>query len=134
MEASVETPGRYGVFMPGFRSYESTGSLAIHLHCSGVSASEGCGALGWNTSQRWTEFSNLRHGAEGAQTTPEDWQPANWVEALGYAVTLAGLGIGTMREDCAKRGFIHRTRQGEWRNMDEPIFPEERFTSFIVEV
>lgn len=133
-ETGGKASGEYHFFIPEFRSYESTGPLAMHLHCSGVSVSEGCGLLGWNTSQRWTEFSSPRDGDEARQTVQENWHPANWVEALGYAVTLAGLGIGTMQEDCTKRGFIHRSPQGEWRNMDEPIFSEERFTSFIVEV
>jgi hypothetical protein len=132
-KASVENY-RYGVLTRGFRSYASTGPLAMHLHCSGVSASEGCGLLGWDTSQKWTELTSLEDGDEATQTVQETWHPANWVEALGYAVTLVGLGIGTLPEDCVKRGFMHRALQGEWPNMDEPIFSEERFTSFIVEV
>ena len=129
-----ETSSGSHLFAPVFRSYESTGPLATHLHCSGVSVSEGCGLLGWNRSQRWTEFSSPRDGDEGTQTVQENWHPANWVEALGYAVTLAGLGVGTLQEYCARRGFVYRARQGEWRNMYESIFSEERFTSFIVEV
>lgn len=133
-EARTETSAGYGVFTSTFKSYKATERLAMHLHCSGVSASEGCRLLGWNTSQRWVEFSSLRDATEGTQAASENWQPVNWVEALGYAVTLAGLGIDAMREDCAARGFVHRARQEEWRNMDGSIFSEERFTSFIVDV
>jgi hypothetical protein len=128
-----EASGGYGFFTPAFRSYESPRALAMHLHCSGLSAPEGCGLLGWDTSQRWTEFSSPREGAR-AWAAPENGEAANWVEALSYAVTLAGLGIETTQDHCERRGFVHRAQQGEWHDAGEAIFSEERFTSFIVDV
>jgi hypothetical protein len=133
-ETGGKASGEYRFFTPEFRSYESTRPLAMHLHCSGVSTPEGCGLLGWDTSQEWAEFPGLRDGGEGTRVELESWQPGNWVEALGYAVTVAGLGTSAKQGYCARQGFVHRAQQGEWPNTGEAVFPEERLTSFIIEI
>ena len=64
---------------PGFSSYRSADPNAIHLHCSGLSLSDGCGLLGMSASGGWTPIS-WRDGERESVT----WQSGDWVESAGY--------------------------------------------------
>jgi hypothetical protein len=102
-----------------------------------VSPSEGCKLLGWDASGGWTQFSHFGEGEGVSQTARENWQPENWVESLGYAITASALGMDEEQEFGANRGFVHRGNQGnqgEQGNRGEAVFTEERFASFIIDV
>jgi len=91
----------------GFVSYRSATSDLTHLHCSGVSLSEGCEILSLGDSEGWKPIppQNCR------QETPAG-QSNEWVEAVGRAVTAAALGVNTVQESCSSRAFIHRAPHG----------------------
>lgn len=118
----------------GFRSYRSTGAGATYLHCSGVSPSDGCKLLGWDTAGGWMQFSESDEHESPRRAASADWQPANWVESLGYAITAAAFGMGEEQESGASRGFVHRANDSKRGNPSESVFPEERFASFIIDV
>jgi hypothetical protein len=120
----------------GFRSYRLSGQQEMYLHCSGVSPSEGCELLGWDTTQGWMQFPESDERESARQGTSADWGPANWVESLGYAITAAARGVSE-QQFCTRRGFVHRARQGnhgEQGGRDEGVFLEERFASFIIDI
>ena len=108
---------------PGFSSYRSADPDAIHLHCSGLSLSDGCGLLGMSASGGWTPIS-WRDGERETVT----WQSDDWVESVGYAVTASAFGANTIRESCSSRAFVHRTgRPGR-------VLTAQRFASFVVDL
>ena len=108
---------------PGFFSYRSGEADAMHIHCSGLSLSDGCGVIGLSTTDGWIPIlPNI-----GVYDSVR-WQSENWVESVGYAVTASALGVDSVRESCSGRAFIHRSREGERRQ------PTERFVSFVVDI
>jgi hypothetical protein len=116
----------------GFQTYRLDGPNAIQLHCSGLSPSDGCQALGWNTVGRWTL---IPHGMSTGEATASagngrNGQPqyADWVESVGYAVMAAALGRGTFQEPCSCRAFVHRSAQSGRPGS------AERFTSFVIDI
>ncbi len=132
--------GERQTVVPGFLSYRLEGRTrdrpgpdSIHLHCSGLSPSNGCELLGWNAAGRWTPVSqreltqrNSRiHGQGNGQP-----QSAGWVESVGYAVMAAALGTGAIQESCSSRAFVHRSACGKPRRADGC---GGAFTSFIID-
>ncbi|SDA12735.1 hypothetical protein SAMN05216315_103155 [Nitrosospira sp. Nsp18] len=116
-------------FAPGFLSYRLDGPDAIHLHCSGLSLSNGCESLGWSSAGRCAPVSQQApmHGAIMGTGRP---QSAGWVESVGYAVMAAALGTGALQESCSSRAFVHRSALG---NRGERIDATE-FTSFVIDI
>ncbi len=122
--------------LPGFRSYLRTGVPPTHLHCSGLSPSEGCRLLGWSTAAVWIPFSESDKGTPYNQHGEEGWRPENWVEALGHAIAAAALQPerGEEREPWVSRGFVHSANGRQQDRAYESLFPEERLTSFVIDV
>lgn len=123
-------------FVPaGFSTYEFDGGReAIQLHCSGLSASDGCKSLGWNTAGRWTPIGGealVRGTPTSARTGTAHLPFAGWVESVGYAVMAAALGTGFVHEPCSSRAFVHRSAM---ENEGERIGAAERFTSFVIDI
>lgn len=108
---------------PGFSSYRSGEADEMHLHCSGLSLSDGCGVIGLTTTDGWIPIP--------PQVGSHDlvrWQSESWVESVGYAVTASALGMDSFRESCSGRAFVHRSRGSE------RIQPTERFVSFVMDL
>jgi hypothetical protein len=126
--------------VPGFAGYRlerpgaglGSEADAFHLHCSGVSLSEGCASVGWNPAGAWRPVSQREpvHGT-GAFTAPGNGQPrSEWVESVGYAVTAAALGGNSTQEPCCSRAFVHRPALGKpGRRMSVA----EQFASFVID-
>lgn len=108
---------------PGFASYRVDDAEMIHLHCSGLSLSEGCGLVGLDTSKQWTPIPSLACARESRGR-----RSGNWVQSVGYAVTASALGVDSVRESCSSRAFIRRSRNGG------PVHPMERFVSFVMDI
>jgi hypothetical protein len=108
---------------PGFFSHRFTGSDAVHVHCSGCSFSEGGRLLGLDAREEWIPIPPQACVRESVT-----WQPRNWIEAVGYAVTASALGVASVRESCRGRAFVRRSSDAKRTQ------PAERFTSFIMDV
>lgn len=109
---------------PGFSSYRSAGSEAIHLHCSGLSLSEGCGELGLTGAEGWTPIPPHVCKRETLSR-----QSPQWVESVGYAVAASALGAHSIQESCSTRVFLHRTG-----GLNERIGSGARFVSFVMDI
>jgi len=109
---------------PGFSSYRSAGSEAMHLHCSGLSLSEGCGQLGLTGAEGWTPIPPHVCKREAASRPSQ-----NWVESVGYAVAASALGVDPVQESCSTHAFVHRTG-----GLDERIGSNARFVSFVMDI
>jgi hypothetical protein len=110
-------------FAPGFSSYRLDGSEAIHMHCSGLSLSDGCGLVGLDTIEGWTSIPT-QMGARDSIT----WASKNWAESLGHAVTVSALGVDSVQESCSGRVFMHQSGNRARRQ------PTERFVSFVMDI
>lgn len=108
---------------PGFCSYRFTEPEAVHMHCSGLSLSDGCELLGLDTAEGWTPLPPQVCKRESVTRHSE-----NWVESVGYAVTASALGVGSVQESCSDRAFVHQSRTGE------RIQPAERFVSCVMDI
>ncbi len=108
---------------PGFSSYRSGEADAMHIHCSGLSLSDGCGLIGLTATDGWIPIPS--------QVCTRDSvirQSENWAESLGYAVTVSALGVDLVRESCSGRAFLHRSSNRE------RIQPTERCVSFVMDI
>jgi hypothetical protein len=108
---------------PGFSSYRSAGSEAMHLHCSGLSLSEGRRLLGLTGTKDWTLIP-----PQSCKREAVSMESQNWVESVGYAVAASALGVNTVQETCAGRAFVHRALN------PEPLQSRERFVSFVMDI
>lgn len=108
---------------PGFSSFRLAWPDAMHLHCSGLSLSDGCELIGLSTTDGWIPIPQQRSVHDSVK-----WQSENWVESVGYAVTASALGMGSFTECCSVRAFVHRSRDRE------RIQPTERFVSFVMDL
>lgn len=108
---------------PGFSSYRSAGSEAMHLHCSGLSLSEGCGELGLTGAEGWT-----RIPPQVCKRETLSPQSPHWVESVGYAVAASALGVNAVQESCSTRAFVHRPG-GPGRRQSSA-----RFVSFVMDL
>ena len=108
---------------PGFSSYRSGETEAMHLHCSDLSLSDGCGLIGLTLTEGWIPIPS-----QACQRDPVTWQSENWVESVGYAVTATAFGVESVRESCSGRAFVHQSRHSE------RVQPMERFVSFVMDI
>jgi hypothetical protein len=92
-----------GWSVPGFASYRSAGSEAMHLHCSGLSLSEACRELGLTGPEDWTSIP-----PQVCKRETLSQQSPHRVESVGYAVAASALGIPSIQESCSTRAFVHR--------------------------
>jgi hypothetical protein len=97
----------------------------MHLHCSGLSLSDGCGLIGLTATDEWISIPQ-----QAGVHNSVRWQSENWVESVGYAVTASALGVDSFRESCSVRAFVHRLRDSERIQ----IQPTERFVSFVMDI
>ncbi len=109
---------------PGFSSYRSAGSEAMHLHCSGLSVSEACRELGLTGPEDWTSIPPhvCKHETVSRQSQ-------HWVESVGYAVAASALGMQSIQESCATRAFVYRIG-----GLGERIVSSARFVSFVMDL
>lgn len=119
----LEGSAPVGWSAPGFTSYRLTGSGAMHLHCSGLSLSDGCTLLDVGTTEGWSMLP-----PQVCERETITWQSDDWVESVGYAVAASALGVNRVQESCCARAFVHRSRTGEW------IQPTQRFVSFVIDL
>ena len=108
---------------PGFSSYRFTEPETMHMHCSGLSLSDGGRLIGLETTEAWIAIPQ-----QACRRDSVTWQSENWVESVGYAVTASALGAESVRESCSERAFVQQSRNGE------PIGPAERFVSFVMDI
>lgn len=146
VENFLSTPALSGAAMtasdgvPGFVSYrlENAGAVsgleadAFHLHCSGVSLSDGCASLGWNPADAWRPVARREPAQDAAAFAAQGkGQPrSGWVESVGYAATAAALGENAIQESCCSRAFVHRSAMG---NPGRRMGVAEQFTSFVID-
>lgn len=107
---------------PGFSSYRSGETDGMHMHCSDLSLSDGCGLIGLTPTAGWIPIPP-RVCKRDAVT----WQSENWMESVGYAVTATACGVESVQESCSGRAFVHQSRHSE------RIQPTERFVSFVLD-
>jgi hypothetical protein len=108
---------------PGFSSYRCEEAGGMHIHCSGLSVSEGCGWIGLTADEGWTPIP-----PNVCKRDSVTWRSENWAESVGYVVTAQALGLETVNEPCFGRAFVHDSRTGE------PWQPTDRFVSFVMDV
>ncbi|HLZ32705.1 MAG TPA: twin-arginine translocation signal domain-containing protein [Nitrospira sp.] len=107
----------------GFSSYRSAGPEAIHIHCSGLSLSQGRRQLGWDGVEDWTPIPS-----QVCKRETVSWQSQDWVESVGYAVAASALGVKAVQESCSGRAFVHRTFN------PDSLRPGERIVSFVMDI
>lgn len=108
---------------PGFSSYRSVESEGMHLHCSGLSLSEGRRLLGLADPEDWMPIPPQVCKRETAAGHADQW-----AEAVGRAVAASALAADRVHESCVNRAFIHRTGRSDRRQ------PGTRFVSFIMDL
>ena len=117
---------------PGFLSYRLDGSDDVHLHCSGLSAADGCESVGWNKTGTWVPLNGREPESDegAARSRPAQLQLIGWVESVGYATMTAAIGLHSYQIPCSQRAFVHQLPLGTKRRRD--VRPE-RFASFVIE-
>ncbi|HEX7767047.1 MAG TPA: hypothetical protein VF443_10055 [Nitrospira sp.] len=123
LDESSATSKLTGWSAPGFSSYRSAGSEAMHLHCSGLPLSEGCGELGLTGAEGWTPIPPHVCKRETLSR-----QSPQWVESVGYAVAASALGVHSIQESCSTRAFVLRAFN------PNPLQPTQRFVSFVMDI
>ena len=123
LQAPLEERALTSWSAPGFSSYRSGEADAMHIHCSGLSLSDGCELIGLTATDGWISIPQQRGVHDSVR-----WQSENWVESVGYAVTASALGMDSFWESCSDRAFVHRSRDSE------RIQPTERFVSFVMDL
>ncbi|MDF0678929.1 MAG: hypothetical protein P0107_07845, partial [Nitrosomonas sp.] len=123
--------------LPEFLPYHRADQPATRLYCAGVPLPEAGRLLGWETSKNQESlFSRTiastvsRNETEGS-TTVEYPQSSDWVEATGYAIAAAALGMRINRESCSERAFVHRSGQD---HPDHKGLSGVNFASFVIDV
>lgn len=108
---------------PGFSSYRSGEGESIHMHCSGVSLSDGSRLLDLEITEGWIPIPQ-----EVCKRDSITWRSANWGESVGYAVMVSALGVDSVSESCSCRAFVYQARH------HEQIRPTDRFVSFVMDL
>lgn len=108
---------------PGFCSYRSAEPDSMHLHCSGLALADGCRLMAIDGAKTWA-FIPPQVSDRGSTQAPTE----NWVESVGYAVTASALGKESVRESCSCRAFLRGAPD------HEPIGPQERFMTFVMDL
>jgi hypothetical protein len=88
---------------PRFSSYRSAGPEAIHIHCSGLSLSQGRRQLGLDGVEDWMPIPSQVCKREAVSR-----RSPHWVESVGYAVAASALGMQSIQESCSTRAFVYR--------------------------
>jgi len=123
LQTPSETGPVSGWSAPGFSSYLSTESESVHLHSSGLALADGCRLIGLTAIKGWEPIPLHACRRETAR-----WQSGDWVESVGYAVTVSALGVDSVRESCASRAFVRQSPTGDRTH------PQERFVSFVMDL
>ncbi|MBN9133420.1 MAG: hypothetical protein J0H48_08655 [Nitrosospira multiformis] len=117
---------------PGFLSYRLDGFDDIHLHCSGLSAADGCESVGWSKAGTWVPLKGQELESDEGSTRPRhaQMQLTGWIESVGYAAMTAAIGLHSYQIPCSQRAFVHQLplRPHPRRNVRT-----ERFASFVIE-
>ncbi len=123
--------------LPEFLPYHRADQPVTRLYCAGVPLPEAGRLLGWETSKNQESlFSRTiastvsRNETEGS-TTVEYPQSSDWVEATGYAIAAAALGMRINRESCSERALVYRSGQG---HPDHKGLSGVNFASFVIDV
>ncbi|HRN83118.1 MAG TPA: hypothetical protein PK667_02555 [Nitrosomonas europaea] len=120
-----------------FLSYHRADQPATRLYCAGVSLPEAGRLLGWETSKNQESLFSRTITATASRdktadsTTIKYPRSDNWVEATGYAIAAAALGMKINRESCSERAFVHRSSQ---HYLDHKGLPGVNFVSFVIDV
>lgn len=123
IHAPLETGTLVGWSAPGFSSYRLTEPESVHLHSSGLSLTDGCRLIGHTSIEGWEPIPPHVGRRETVKR-----KSGNWVESVGYAVTVSALGVDSVRESCASRAFVRQSPTGDRAQ------PQERFVSFVMDV
>ncbi|MDE2387643.1 MAG: hypothetical protein KGN35_00930 [Betaproteobacteria bacterium] len=126
LKVSFPETGLVEGLLPQFSSHSLTDQPATHLHCAGLPAPEASQLVGWETSASWDSLAP-RPAASFIEHPPL----GNWVEATGYAVVGAALGMGIHPEACTQRAFVHRPDN---RHRDHDGLAGKQFVSFVIDV
>ena len=130
------TTGRYARRLdkpkPGFLSYQLDGFDDIHLHCSGLSAADGCESVGWSKAGTWVPLKGqeLEPDESSARPRPAQMQLTGWIESVGYAAMTAAIGLHSYQIPCSQRAFVHQLPLGPHPRRNVRT---ERFASFVIE-
>ncbi|MXS85956.1 hypothetical protein ABO04_08550 [Nitrosomonas sp. HPC101] len=122
---------------PEFLSYHLADQPTAHLYCAGVSPPEASRLLDWEISKdQESSFSRAialtaDRNRMASSATIEYPQSSNWVEATGYAIAAAALGMRINRESCSERAFVYRSDQ-RYRNREALL--GMHFVSFVIDV
>ena len=106
----------------GVSSYRLREPDVFHLHCAGLSLTEGCERMSLPAAGDWTAIPPAVSNRDVVS-----WPADNWVQSVGYAVAAAALGLAPVAESCSGRAFIHKGERSEPQ-------PTDRFTSFIIDI
>lgn len=126
LKAVLLDTGVTALSLPQFSAYNLADQPDIHLHCAGMPAPEASQLVGWETSASWDSLVS-RPAASFIEHPPF----GNWIEATGYAVVAAALGMGIHQEACAQRAFVHRPGN---RNLDHDGLAGKQFVSFVIDM
>ncbi|ABB74779.1 hypothetical protein SAMN05216403_1277 [Nitrosospira multiformis ATCC 25196] len=125
-------PRRLNKPKPGFLSYRLDGFDDIHLHCSGLSAADGCESVGWSKAGTWVPLKGQELEPDDGSTRPKpaQMQLTGWIESVGYAAMTAAIGLQSYQIPCSQRAFVHHLPPGTRPRRNIRI---ERFASFVIE-
>ncbi|WON73488.1 hypothetical protein [Nitrosospira sp. Is2] len=136
----AEERGTVNKFPPGFLAWRLEGAASGHdpayLCCAGVSPTDGCQLLGWDTTPAWIPVNQepgLETAASGKRRSAfENDEPhaSGWVEAVGYAVVAAALGAEAGHESCSARAHVYQSGGVKRGRPDKA----GRFTSFVIDI
>lgn len=117
---------------PGFFSYRLDGFDDIHLHCSGLSAADGCESVGWSKAGTWVPLKGQELESEESPAPPRhpQLQLTGWIESVGYAAMTAAIGLHSYQIPCSRRAFVHQLPLGTRPRRN---IRAERFASFVIE-
>ncbi|PTQ80015.1 hypothetical protein C8R21_12054 [Nitrosospira multiformis] len=125
-------PRRLNKPKPGFLSYRLDGFDDIHLHCSGLSAADGCESVGWSKAGTWVPLKGQELESDEGSTRPRpaQMQLTGWIESVGYAAMTAAMGLHSYQIPCSQRAFVHQLPLGPHPRRNVRT---ERFASFVIE-
>lgn len=123
LHAPMETGPLSGWSAPGFSSYLSPESASVHLHSSGLSLEDGRRLVGLTAIEGWEPIP-----LQACRRETVKRQSGDWIESVGYAVTVSALGVDSVRESCASRAFVRQSPTGARTH------PQERFVSFVMDL
>jgi hypothetical protein len=123
LHAPRETGTLSGWSAPGFSSSWSTESESVHLHSSGLSPADGSRLIGLTAIEGWKPIPLQACKRETVRRQSDDW-----IESVGFAVTVSALGVDSVRESCASRAFVRPSPTGDRTH------PQERFVSFVMDL